>query len=194
MTIFDFFFLFLVLVSLGTWATALTAALRGQAKRALHILRNFGMAALAYLMVVALVEFLAPQRVLRVGEPWCFDDWCLSVESVHRIPVPPQVSYEVSLRVFSRALRVSQSAKGAWVYLIDDRGNRYGPAPAASEAPLDVRLAPGESMTTSRTFRVPADAGALGLITGHGGPVWLPALIIADEASLFHKRTFVQLE
>jgi len=193
MAAFDLFFLLLVVVSLGTLATALVAGCRRQRNRALQILRNLGAGALAYLTVVALVGITAPQRVLRVGQPWCFDDWCLSVESVRRTPAPPRVRYQVSLRVFSRARRVSQSAKGAWVYLIDAQGHRYPPEPDGSAVPLDVRLAPGESVRTSRSFCMPAGATPVGLITGHG-PAWLPALIIADEASLFHKRTFVQLE
>lgn len=116
------------------------------------------------------------------------------MERVSRTPRASQISYDVSLRVFSRALRVSQSAKGAWIYLIDERGHRYAPEPDLSAVPLDVRLGPGDSVTTVRVFRVPAGAGPLGLITGHGGPSWLPDLIIADDASLFHKPTFVRLE
>ena len=193
MTIFDLLFLFLALVSLLTWGTALIVALRGRRARALRILRNFGVSALAYLAIVAIVGVLAPQRVLRLHEPWCFDDWCLAVESVTRAPAADTVVYNVSLRLSSRALRVSQSAKGAWIYLVDPQRNRYAPEPDPSAVSLEVRLGPGESVTTSRVFRVAAGAGPLGLITGHG-PAWLPAFIIADEASLLHKPTYVRLE
>lgn len=193
MTIFDLLFVFLVLVAAAACGAALIAAVRGRRRWALRILRRAGLAALGYIAIVAITGALAPQRVLHVGEPWCFDDWCLRVEAVDRAPAPPAMEYRVSLRVFSRALRVSQSAKGAWVYLIDRHGNRYSPKPDRSAVPLDVRLAPGESVALSRVFRIPENAGPMGLITGHG-PVWFPALIIADEASVFHRRTFVRLE
>jgi hypothetical protein len=135
---------------------------------------------------------VAPQRVLHVGDPWCFDDLCLSVEHVSRTAAPAQVAYDVSLLIFSRARRVSQRANGAWVYAIDGRGNRYAPEPDTSSVSLDVLLQPGESIRTSRVFKVPAGAGELGLVTGHG-PSWISNFIIGDEASLFHKRDFVRL-
>jgi hypothetical protein len=132
--------------------------------------------------------------VLNVGDPWCFDDWCLSVEKVSRTSAPPEISYAVSLRIFSRARRVSQRAKGAWIFVIDGRGNRYAPEPDPSAVPLDVLLQPGESVATSRVFKVPVDTGEIGLITGHGGPGCFPGcFIIGDDSSLFHKRTFVRL-
>jgi hypothetical protein len=194
MTIFDLLFLLLVFLTLLSLITAAIMALSGHRVRALRILRRLGLSAIAYLAIVAVVGVLSPQRVLRVGDPWCFDDWCLSVEHVERVPAPPQTVYTVSLRIFSEARRVSQRARGAWIYLIDQRGNRYAPEPDPAATPLDVRLGPGESVLTSCRFKVPADAGPVGLITGHGGPVWLPSPIIGDDSSLFHKRTFVRLD
>ena len=112
------------------------------------------------------------------------------MENVSLTPAPPHVSCHVSLRIFSQARRVSQRAKGAWIYVIDARGNRYAPEPDPSAAPLDVLLRPGESITTSRVFKVPADSGALGLIAGHGGPGCFPGcFIIGADSSLFHQRT-----
>jgi hypothetical protein len=193
-TIFDFLFIAVVFASLATLLTAAIAAIRGHRAHALAILRKFAVCAIAYLSIVVVVALFSPQRVLNIGEPWCFDDWCLSVENVSRTPVPPLVSYNVSLRIFSQARRVSQRAKGAWICVIDQRGNRYAPEPDPSAVPLDVLLQPGESVTTSRLFKLPADAAGLGLITSHGGPACFPGcFIIGDSASLFHKRTFVRL-
>jgi hypothetical protein len=194
MTIFDLLFLLLAFLSLVSLITAAFRAVSGNRARAMGILRRLGMSAVAYIAIVAVVGVLSPRRVLRVGDPWCFDDWCLSVERVERTPAPPRTVYTVSLRISSEARRVSQRAKGAWIYIIDQRGNRYAPAPDPSETPLDVLLQPGESVLTSRTFSVPSDAGAVGLITGHGVPCCYPSLIIADDSSLFHKRTSIRLD
>jgi hypothetical protein len=194
MAIFDLLFIVVVLSSLATLVTAAIAAIRGNRAHSLAILHKFGMCAIAYLAIVVLVALLSPQRVLSVGDPWCFDDWCLSVENVSLTPEPPQISCNVSLRIFSRARRVSQRAKGAQVYVIDGRGNRYAPEPDSSAAPLDILLQPGESVTTSRVFKLPAHSSGLGLITGHGGPGCFPGcFIIGDDSSLFHKRTLVRL-
>jgi hypothetical protein len=193
-TIFDLLFIAVFFASLATLITAAIAALRGRRAQALMTLRKLGICAIAYLAIVVVVALFSPQRVLNVGDRWCFDDWCLSVENVTRTPAPPLVSYNVSLRIFSQARRVSQRAKGAWIYVIDQRGNRYAPQPDPSAAPLDVLLQPGESIATSRLFKLPADAGGLGLITGHGGPGCFPGcFIIGDNASFFHKRAFVRL-
>ena len=192
MTIFDLLFLALALASFVTLIVALVSALRGRGNRALRILRNLALCPAAYLAIVAIVGWRSPQRVLNLGDPWCFDDWCLSVEKTTRTPSPPQVVYQVSLRIFSKAKRVSQRANGAWIYLIDGNGNRYAPEPDSSATPLDVLLQPRESVHTSRTFKLPANAGDLGLITGHG-PSWISRVIIGDEASLFHKPTFIRI-
>ena len=135
MTIFDLLFLLLAFVFLSTLIAAAVAALRGRRARALTTLRTLGLCTIVYLAIVALVGFFSPQRILRVGDPWCFDDWCLSVERFSRTPVPPQVEYTVSLRLFSRARRVSQRARGAWLYLVDRQGHRYAPKPRSCRHP-----------------------------------------------------------
>jgi hypothetical protein len=191
MTVFDLLFLAVVFASLASLVAAATAFLRRRRARGISILRKLFACATGYLLVVALVGFLSPQRIVNIGEPWCFDDWCLRVESVSRSPMLSAWDYKVTFRIFSRALGVAQRARGAWIYLIDDRGIRYASQPGRFDVPLDVLLEPGESVTTSRDFRVPQSARGLGLITGHGGPI--SNFIIGDEASLFHKRTFVRL-
>jgi hypothetical protein len=193
MGLFDLLFIALFLASVATLVTAAVAALCGRGRRALAILRRWAIAAAAYLAIVAAVGLFSPQRVLNVGDPWCFDDWCLSVESVNRTPAPPAVTYNVGLRIFSRARRVSQRANGAWVNLVDARGNHYAPEPDPNAVPLDVRLGPGESVSTSRVFRVPADAGELGLTTGHGGGLNPDRVIIGADSSLLHKRTYIRI-
>lgn len=192
MTIFDLLFLVLVPVSAITLLYAAAVAfLRGRGY-AMRIVRRLGIGVVVYIGIVAAVGLLSPQRVIESGEPWCFDDWCLSVEGVSRTPAPPVDVYRVSLRIFSRARRVSQRARGAWIYVIDRQANRYAPDPDPSATSLEVLLGPGESVTTSRTFRVPEGAGDVGLVTGHGG-CCISTLIIGDDSSLFHKRTYIRL-
>jgi hypothetical protein len=196
MTIFDLLFIVAFLTSVVTLATAAVSAARGRCAQALKILRIYGICAAGYLAIGVAVAFLKPQRVIRAGDPWCFDDWCLTVENVIRTPAPLQVSYNVGLRISSRAQRVAQRATGAWIYLIDDRGHRYSPDADPSSVSLDVLLQPEESVTTSRIFRVPGDAHDLGLITGHGGPYCGPMdiLIIGGGGCLFKKPTMIRIQ
>ncbi|MDQ1409978.1 MAG: hypothetical protein QOJ41_1713 [Acidobacteriaceae bacterium] len=196
MTVFDVLFLLGSLISVVTLVVAAVFAVRGQRARALKLLRWYCICAAGYFAVAVAVAFLRPPHVMGVGDPWCFDDWCLAVEKVGRMDSPSQVSYHVDLRVFSRARRVTERANGAWIYLIDDRGRRYSADPSPSATPLDVLLRPLESASTQRVFHVPPDAHGLGVITGHGGPYCGPMnlLIIGSGGCLFNKPTMIRIE
>jgi hypothetical protein len=150
---------------------------------------------MVYMAASLAVAFARPQRVLSTGEDWCFDDWCLTVDDSRTIAAGPQTAYTVDFRVFSRARRVEQRALGAWIYLIDERGRMYSAESDAAVAPLDVLLQPGESVATSRTFRVPSDAHELGLVTGHGGSYCGVGsiLIIGQGGCLFNKPTMIRI-
>jgi hypothetical protein len=189
-TIFDLLFLLVAFASVGCLLTCAVVAISGNHSRALRLLEFWGMGAAIYLMAILVVSFTEPQRVLRVGQLRCWDDWCLTVEKVERSSENGSARYDVALRISSRALRVNQRARDAAVFLTDDRGNRYAPQPDDSAIPLNFLLHPGESIPTQRTFTVPEDAAHIGLIADHGsGPA---NFVIGDEHSFFHKRTIVK--
>jgi hypothetical protein len=194
-TLFDLLFLASALAAIASVVTAALFAVSGRGERALSVLKRLGMATLGYAALLVIVAAATPQKVLQPGDPWCFDDWCLSVEGVTQMPSPVGTHYTVSLRIYSEAKRVSQRAKGAWIYLIDRGGTRYSPLPDNSQTALDVLLQPGESIQTSRTFLVPNGVHDLGLITGHGGGYcsMLPP-IIGEGGCLFNKPTMIRIE
>jgi len=193
-SIFDLIFLLSVLISVVTPIFAAIAGIRGRRGGALRILCWWGTGVLIYLASALLVSFAAPQRVIAIGDPWCFDDWCLTVEGVKPAAAGDAVAYQVALRISSEARRVSQRAQGAWIYLIDDAGHRYAPDSDPSVVPLDVRLGPQESVATSRTFRVPGNVAHLGLITGHGGPYCrMEVLIIGSGGCVFNKPAMIRI-
>ncbi len=197
MTIFDLFFLLAALVSIITLLTALAFAVSGRGTRAVRLLRNFGITAAVYLVIGVLVSGLRPQRVIAPGQPWCFDDWCLELRAIDAANSADTSIYTAHLTIESRALRISQRARGAWLYLVDDKWRRFAPeSDSASRAvPLDVLLGPGQSVTTSRTFRVPADAHPVGLVTGHGGPYCgvMNFVVIGEAGCLFHKPAMIRV-
>jgi hypothetical protein len=189
MAIFDLLFLSAFAVSLIALIAAAYAAVRGRTTRAFSILGIWMICAALYLATSIAVAFAAPQRVLAVGEPWCFDDWCLTVENTRRT----DSTYDVGLRISSEAKRVTQRANGAWIYLRDEHDKHYDPAPAA--VPLDILLQPRESVTAKRSFNVPAGVRELGLVTGHGGTPcsFMALVIIGNGGCLFHKQTMIRL-
>ncbi len=196
MTIFDLVFLLAMLATAVTLVALVVLLLRGAFQSALRVLIVYAICAAVYIATGVVVSYARPHRVLNVGDSWCFDDWCLAVDNVTRTPDGAYVSYRTDLRIFSTAGRVSQRAKGAWIYLIDDAGHLYSPEPDPTAVPLDVLLHPDESTKTSRTFRVPSGTGELGLITGHGGAYCgaMSFLIIGHTTCLFNRPPMIRIQ
>jgi hypothetical protein len=191
MNIFDLLFLAAFLASFIALIAAAYAAIRGRIPRAVAILGVWLACAAAYMTASVVVAYVAPQRVIAAGEPWCFDDWCLMVKKVQHA----DTNYNVDLLISSRAKRVTQRANGAWVYLRDENDRHYEPFEDPGEVPLDLLLQPGESITAQRRFAVPAKVRKLGLVTGHGGPPCglMSLVIIGQGGCLFHKQTMIRL-
>lgn len=189
MSIFDLLFLFSALATIAAWTWALACMLIGRRRRALGILRAWGAAALVYCAADLLSARLTPVRVLHLGDAQCSDDWCFVVEQAGR--ADPE-TYLVTLRLYSRALRVAQRERGLAVYLTDAAGRRYDPLPQPGGLPLDTLLQPGRSVAAGRTYRVPPGVGQLNLVMVHEGGFPIGKLIIGR--SPFDRRTVVRLE
>ena len=195
MTIFDLLFLAVALSSIVSLLVVGVLALLGRRAKALRLVLALAVGLAIYLGASTIVAFVKPQRVMAVGDPWCFDDWCLAVERMSERPADQRALYSFDLRMFSRARRVSQRANGAWIYLMDAQGRRYAPMPDPTEVPLDVLLAPQEIRQTTRTFTMPTGTRPVGLVTGHPGGYCGPMklLIIGNAGCLFGKPTMIGL-
>lgn len=193
MTIFEPLFLLLFLATVVTLITAAVAVLRGQRPRALRILRRLAIGAGAYFAAVLLVAFFSTPPVHQVGETMCFDDWCITVADAKRTPGASGQSWKVTLRISSRARRITQRENYAAVYLIDSRGRKFHSDPASATVPLDSRAGPGESIDATRVFELPPDASDVRLVFTHEGgfPIWA---FIIGENQLFHNATVVKLD
>jgi hypothetical protein len=77
------------------------------------------------------------------------------------------------------------------VRLIDSRGQEYAPV-SSSGTSLMTPLRPAESYTTRLEFRVPKDASELRLLL-NTAPAWPDHLVIGDENSWMHKKTYFAL-
>jgi hypothetical protein len=192
MGIFDLLFIVLFLATVVTLVTAAFCAVRGLGARAVAILRRLGICAAVYLGIVVLTSVFWPRTVLQVGERQCFDDWCIAVANVDRQAAGEHVAYRVTLRLSSTARRISQRENDLAVYLTDDRGRRYDPAPQNADVPLNVQLGPQQSVSATRVFEVPADAHEPGLVIAHEGGFPIGWFIIGYETWL-HKPAIVRL-
>ncbi|HET9219792.1 MAG TPA: hypothetical protein VFR18_22620 [Terriglobia bacterium] len=152
-----------------------------------------------YVIVVLLVSLLSPQTIVNIGDSYCMDIWCIAVEQVTPSRREQDTLYKVDVRIFSDANTVKTSAKGAAVYLLDDRGRRFNLVNDPSVIPFDVPLDPRQSIHTTLTFAVASDAEHLFLPTSyhHAGdegsvPFWVK-LYFGSEANYLHKRTLLRV-
>ena len=193
MTVFDLLFAVLFLTALGVLAGAMVAALRGRRDRALRRLRRLGIGAGSYMIVVTLVSLVSPRRVAARGEDQCSDDWCIAVTDITRAGTGALDTFHVAFRLSSRARRVTQRERFVVAYMRDVTGRRYDASPQDGQAPFDTPLVAGESITTSRTFEVPAHAAGLGVVVAREGGFGFPGCCIIGEG-LFHKPPIVYVE
>lgn len=192
MTIFDLLFIVLFLCALASVIAAIILALRGRGVCARSILLRLAVCAVLYFGAVYTVTAFSRPLALRIGDPQCDDDWCLAVESVKQVPRDRVMVYDVTLRIFSRARRVTQRETGAKdVYLVDAQWRRYDPVLRGSEIPLNAQLRPEESLTTRRMFEVPPDTRGIGLLIDRGNP-WI--CVIIGECGAFHKGTVLRID
>jgi hypothetical protein len=191
-TIFDLVFIALFLISIGTLAVAAIFAVLGRRARAIGILKALVIVVAIYCGIVILVSLVAPRRVLSAGEPLCFDDWCITVEGAEQTASQSEASYVVRLRLSSRARRATQRENGVVVYLTDANGTRYDPVSDLSAVPLNVQLQPMESVITTHTFKLPADAPAPSLVIAHEGRFPIDWFIIGGGP--FRKQPIVRLD
>jgi hypothetical protein len=191
MNIFEPLFLLLVLVTVITLITTVAFAIGGKVARAGRILRRLGIGAGIYFVIVIAVSIFNPQRVYRLGDTQCFDDWCLAVVGAQWTGAPLG-RYQVTLRLSNRARRVPMGERGTVVYLTDAQGRRYDPLPDQAAVALDTILQPGESISATRRFDVPRDTRNLGLIYTHQGGFPIGWFIIT-EGGWFQKPPVVRL-
>jgi hypothetical protein len=77
------------------------------------------------------------------------------------------------------------------VRVIDSSGRAYEPASTAG-ASLITPLRPGDSYNTAMEFRIPKDAHGLHLLI-QTIPAWPDRVLIGDENSWLHKKTYFAL-
>jgi hypothetical protein len=193
MTIFDLLFIVLFLIGTGVFIAAAVTMLRGRWRRGAVMLAWLGACTAAYLGIVILVSVGTPQRYVPIGTAQCSDDWCIAVAAVVRTPGAAGDTYDVTFRLSSRALRVTQRERGVVTFLRDSAGRRHDADPVVSGVPFDVSLAPGQGATTTRHYALPAGVGGLALVITREGPTPACCVIGADR-SLYHKLPIVRIQ
>lgn len=193
MSIFELVFIAAFLIFLATLLVAAYMAIRGRFGASFRLMGALILFVFCYLMAVVGVALAAPQRILHIGDEQRWDDFCIVVTGVQKSQAEDGTNYQVTFRVLSRALRTPQRARDVETYILDTAGHRYYAKSNPEAQCFDRVLQPKESFLVSRTFHVPGDVERAGLVVTHGGS-FPGCFIIGDPASLFHKKTVVQID
>jgi hypothetical protein len=147
---------------------------------------------IVYLAAVLLVSLLTPRTIVSIGDSYCYDTWCIGVQSVNAAPQGQNVLYTARVRIFSGANRVSASRAKDFLYARDDQGRRFLLTQDSSVIPADVTVDPNESVETSLMFLAPANGRKLYLTGDYPVMPWVP-LYFGSDRSPFHRRTLLRL-
>lgn len=188
-----------ILAVLGTAATTLRMIyllMRGRRPQARRVLTRWAISATAYLVISLSASALRPERSIGLGERWCFDDWCVSVDRVTSRNTGPDTQYTLDLQIYNAGRR-PQRALYPWMFIRDADGRRYQPSTKGWVTSVEASVAPHESHRFPIDFLVSASARQLGFVTNHGSGTpcnLLPALVfISQGGCLFGKFDSIRL-
>jgi hypothetical protein len=191
---FELLFIAVVLAAVATLGAAVVQAFRGRLRQGIGLVASVCLSLAIYIGIVIAVSLVSPQRVVGIGDPQCTDEWCIAVTGVNRSPVPGGTEYSVAFQLSSRARGISQRENGVVVYLMGSTGRRHSAEPDPTPVPFDVLLQPGQTVTTTRRFRVLGEEQPLGVVIGREGSNAIPGrFIIGDDGSLFHRPAMVRM-
>jgi hypothetical protein len=155
--------------------------------------------AASYMGTVVLVSLLTPKTIVNIGDSYCWDLWCVGIQSVNATPQGQNTLYtaQVSLFVDSSTAELELTDPGKdqakqFFYAVDEQGRRF---PILAYAPLagaKVSVKPGESVKSSLTFLAPANARNLYLTGDVEAPPWV-RLYFGSDLNPFHRRTLLRV-
>jgi hypothetical protein len=186
------FFLVMVVSALMLMATLMALAGR-EFRFAGKIVGWWSAGFVAYTALTIMVSLLLPRKVVNPGQSYCVDIWCIGVQNVTKTTLGQSVAYKVDVRIFSDADRVKTSAKGASLYLADERGRRFPLVPDPAVIPFDTELSPKQSVDTSLTFLVARDSQHLAL-EGDGPSLWISKFFIGDDSAMLHRPPLIRVQ
>jgi hypothetical protein len=189
-TIFEPLFVAFVLAVMVGLAVAAHRWIRVDRSRSFAMLRIVSLCMALYAAIDVAIAWATSREVNRVGDTRCFDDWCITVTGARRTA---DGLVEVALQLSSHAKRITQGERGTVAYLLDAQGRRYDAIPQLIIVPFDTPLQPGQAVSASRSFRVPAELHKLDFVYEHEGfPIQL--FIIGEAGSWFHGPPITPLD
>jgi hypothetical protein len=148
-----------------------------------------------YLAVLIGVSVGQKQRIMKLGQPQCFNEMCFTVAGVEEVKGflirDGRRLMRVTVRVTNRG-KSTESDGLIRAYLLDAQGRRWEESAGVNGVGLTAEVAAGDSVISEPVFKVSGDATGLQLVFTHG---WKQrgTLVIGDSDSVLHKKTVVEL-
>jgi len=156
--IFELVFYLLIFLSVLTIVAIIRAFSSGRHRRTgWALLRTWLVLAGFYAAILISTSLALSIRVLPVGEAQYSGDWSISVESLRRMPHDLDEDYFVDFQLYDKSNAALRGPNGLVVYLLDENGTRYNPAPSPESPGFDVLIQPWKKITTTRKFVLPTN-------------------------------------
>lgn len=170
MSIFEVLFCLLICFSVLVIAAVIHSfASRRRRRKGWMLLRIWLIVVAAYAAILISASLALPIRVLPVGEAQFSGDWSIAVASLRRVPHDLDEDYFVDFQLYNRSNAVLRGPLGLSVYLLDENGTRYNPAPAPSGPRFDVAIQPWKKVTTTRRFVMPTNLNRIEVVIVQAG-------------------------
>jgi hypothetical protein len=161
--------------------------------------RVFAGIAAAYLGAVVLVSLLTPKTIVNIGDSYCWDLWCVGIQSVNSAPQGQNILYTAQVSLFADSatteLELTDPGKDQakqFFYAVAEQGRRFPILAYAPLAAAKVTVKPGESVKSSLTFLAPANARSVYLTGDVEAPPWV-RLYFGSDLNPLHRRTLLRV-
>ena len=154
----------LLLVALGTVLGVLASVIFLLALKYRVALRVFVATVAVFVTFLAIqstMRVLTPQLVVKRGDSFCDDIWCIGVTDVKAAVQDTSVVYRIDVHIFSDANRGNKIHAKTRLFLVDEQDRRFPLIPDPTAIPFTRELAPQEGIDTTLTFKAAADSKEL---------------------------------
>jgi hypothetical protein len=148
-----------------------------------------------YLGGVIVGSLLAPEKIISVGDSYCWDLWCVGIQNVNAVRQGENTLYNAELSIFVDSISAQLVLMGQpkqFFYVIDDQGRRFPIVAYSQGSDSSVVVKPGESVKCSLTFLAPASARNLYMTGDIQAPPWV-RLYFGSDLNPFHRRTLLRI-
>jgi hypothetical protein len=149
----------------------------------------------SYLGVIVMNSLLTPRKIVSVGDRYCWDIWCMSVQNVSATPNGSNTLYTAQVRISTdsnHAQSVPVGMAKQFLYIRDEQGRRFPILQDSSLKEADVTLEPGESVASSVAFLAPANEAKLYLSGDIGALPW-ERLYLGSDLNPLHRTTLLRI-